>query len=255
MENRRINVVVTGGGTSEPIDNVRRITNTATGSMGVKVVAEVLGQKPNAKVFYICSSYSLKPTLNDRLEVIIADSVLQVKEAIEKVMSENKIDYFVHGMAISDYVVEYITTKELIKETVSEVKDLDIALDSPKTIEKANKISSDKENLVISMKKAPKLISIIKNLQPETFLVGYKLLDGVAESELIDVGYNLLKKNDCDLVLANDLTYINQDGHRGHVIFPTKDYVTFDGKDVIASMLVRIMFNQVTGRVTGYLSF
>lgn len=244
MDNKMINVVVTGGGTSEPIDNVRRITNTATGSMGAKVVAEVLEQKPNAKVFYICSSYAIKPIPNDRLEVIMADSVLQVKEEIEKVMAENKIDYFIHGMAISDYIVEYITTKELIKETINEVNDLDIALDSPKTIEKANKISSDKENLIISMKKAPKLISTIKKLQPETFLVGYKLLDGVTESELVDVGYNLLKKNNCNLVLANDLSYINKKGHRGHVIFPTKDYVTFDGKDAIASMLVRIMFNQ-----------
>ena len=71
-----------------------------------------------------------------------------------------------------------------------------------------NKISSYEDNLVIVLKPTPKIISIIKNLSPSTYLVGFKLLDGVSKEELIEVAKRLQNKNNCDLVVANDLSNI-----------------------------------------------
>ena len=50
----------------------------------------------------------------------------------------------------------------------------------------------------------PKVISGIRQTSPDTLLIGFKLLSGVPHEELIDVGYRLLQKNDCDFVMAND---------------------------------------------------
>ena len=38
---RSMNIIVTAGGTSEPIDNVRRIANTGTGRLGSLVADEL----------------------------------------------------------------------------------------------------------------------------------------------------------------------------------------------------------------------
>jgi phosphopantothenate-cysteine ligase len=62
-------------------------------------------------------------------------------------------------------------------------------------INNENKLSSNINNLIITLKKTPKIIGMIKKLQPETTLVGFKLLSNAAEEELIDIGYSLLEKN------------------------------------------------------------
>ena len=52
-----MNVVITAGGTSEPIDMVRKITNSSSGKLG-SIIASKFNQ---CKVFYICAKKSIKP--------------------------------------------------------------------------------------------------------------------------------------------------------------------------------------------------
>ena len=49
----------------------------------------------------------------------------------------------------------------------------------------ANKISSDIEDLIIHMKRSPKVIGNIKKWSPGSLLVGFKLPSGVPHEELI----------------------------------------------------------------------
>jgi hypothetical protein len=64
-------------------------------------------------------------------------------------------------------------------------------------------------------------------------------LSGVSETQLIDTAYGLLKKNDCDYVLANDMRTIGEVAlHKGHLIDRNKDYRTVEGKSEIASVIV-----------------
>jgi phosphopantothenoylcysteine synthetase/decarboxylase len=49
-------IVITAGGTSEPIDTVRSITNSSTGRLGYEICAALLKQKSAEieKIYYLC---------------------------------------------------------------------------------------------------------------------------------------------------------------------------------------------------------
>ena len=102
-----------------------------------------------------------------------------------------------------------------------------------------NKLSSYEDNLVIVLKPTPKIISSIKNLSPSTYLVGFKLLDGVSKEKLIEVAKRLRNKNKCDLVVANDLATIRNGEHIGYIIDRNNEIEEAHGKDDIAKKLVR----------------
>ena len=61
MEKGRWKFLVTAGGTSEKIDAVRCITNSATGALG-SLIAERLAEDPGAeRIFYICGKTAVRP--------------------------------------------------------------------------------------------------------------------------------------------------------------------------------------------------
>ena len=58
MKESLINVIVTAGGTSEPIDNVRRIANTGTGRLGSLIAEELAADAMVGHIFYVCAKDS-----------------------------------------------------------------------------------------------------------------------------------------------------------------------------------------------------
>ena len=217
-------IIITAGGTSERIDNVRKITNSSTGKLGMKIANELL-KKDDYKIYYVCPKNSLRP-IDSRLEVIEIEGTMDLKNTVENLLQKEHIDYFIHSMAVSDYMVDYVTNLESLKS--GNVK-----------VISGNKISSNEDNLVIVLKPTPKIISIIKNISPETFLVGFKLLDGVSKEELIYVAKKLRDKNKCDLVVANDLENIRNGNHKAYLIDKEDNIEEVNGKDSIAKKLVR----------------
>ena len=145
-------------------------------------------------------------------------------------------------MAVSDYMTDYVTTIERIKESIKEYDDIDEAFKNIDVIG-GSKISSYEDNLVIVLKPTPKIISIIKNLSPSTYLVGFKLLDGVSKEELIEVAKRLRNKNNCDLVVANDLSNIRNGDHIGYIIDKANVIEEAHGKDDISKKLIRKMLS------------
>lgn len=219
-------VIVTAGGTSEKIDNVRKITNSGTGKLGYKIALELLKKYKDVKIYYVCSKNSFRP-VSDRVEIIEIEGTIDLKNNIEELLTKNKIDYFIHSMAVSDYMVDYVTNLESIKSNnIKMISD--------------TKISSNEKNLVIVLKPTPKIISIIKSISLETYLVGFKLLDNVSKEELISVAKKLRDKNKCDLVVANDLKNIRKGNHKAYLIDKEDNIEEVNGKDLIAKKLVRL---------------
>ncbi len=249
-------VLITAGGTTEKIDDVRAISNSSTGRLGAAIAEAFLNNKNICidKLYYICGQSAVVPS-SDKVSIIKIESVAQLASALEEILENHKVDIVIHSMAVSDYRVDGVTTKtdicrsieKYITDNSDKLKSLipkDLASDitdyifSNSSINNANKLSSDINDLVISMQKTPKVIGMIKKLQPETTLVGFKLLSNAAEEELIDIGYGLLEKNKCEMVLANDMTGITNDTHTGHLIFRDKSYLTYQTKTQIADAIV-----------------
>ncbi len=226
-------IVITAGGTSERIDDVRTITNSSTGSLSYAIGQAFLKQAgpggPIEKIYYLHGLRAKAPE-DPIVEAIPISGVLDLQENLNRVLTEDKIDVCVHAMAVSDYMVHQVTTLDKLMGTEDPEHAQDLS---------GNKISSDIDDLIIHMKRSPKVISGIKKASPDTTLVGFKLLSGVPHEQLIDVGYRLLQKNDCDFVMANDLQEIGKDYHKGYLIHRDKTYDTMQTNEEIAEMIVR----------------
>lgn len=225
------NIIITAGGTSEKIDEVRVISNFSSGRLGLAVAAAFLESKGAGvgKIYYLCDRNTNAPS-DERVEIVRVLGVQGLLEALERLLTTEKIDAVIHAMAVSDYTVKQVTTLSAIR--AGEEDDPDRKLTE-------GKISSEIDDLVIVLKKTPKVIGEIKKLQKETVLVGFKLLTGVPKDTLIETGYRLLRKNGCDLVLANDLTEIDGEKHAGYLIAQDGDYERLTTKKEIAGAIVR----------------
>ncbi len=233
-------IIITAGGTSEKIDNVRKITNSSTGKLGMVIANEILEINEDVEIYYICSKDSYRPE-DERVNVIEIDGTIDLRDKITNLLQSERIDYFIHSMAVSDYMTDYVTTIDNIKKSILASDSVDDVFENVEVIG-GTKISSYEDNLVIVLKPTPKIISLIKNLSPNTFLVGFKLLDGVSKEVLIEVARKLRDKNSCDLVVANDLADIRLGNHEAYIIDNDDEIIKANGKAEIAKMLVRKMF-------------
>lgn len=235
-------IIITAGGTSEKIDNVRKITNSSSGKLGMTIANHLLAEKDDIKIYYVCSKNSFKPS-NNKVQIIEIDNTIDLKKVIENLLINNNIDYFIHSMAVSDYMTDYVTNLNKIKESIIKANNLDEAFSHIKVIS-ANKISSYEDNLVIVLKPTPKIISIIKDISPSTYLVGFKLLDDASKEELIDAAKKLRNKNRCDLVVANDLSNIRNGEHIAYIIDNEENIEESHSKNDIAKKLVRRIMDE-----------
>ena len=258
MDRRPINILITAGGTTEKIDSVRGITNTGTGKLGALTADAFAARLPDCRIVYICSKGAARPdhagavhpdytdtaclTADNtadssdpglRLQIIIADDVNGVGEAIRGACEKISFDVIVHSMAISDYTVKAVSDSTMMARGILMPCD------------KTTKISSDKSDLVIVLEKAPKLISMLRGLASEAVIVGFKLLSNASEEELISAGRALLEKNDCDFVLANDLTTVTAGSHEGLLINREGGYERAVGKEVIAALIADRVLEQL----------
>lgn len=236
-----MNIIITAGGTKEPIDNVRSITNSSSGALGLKIANEIYKNIENANIFYIHGSNAMPFENANNYKI---NSVNDLILTLELLKSKIHVDIFIHAMAVSDYTTEQIIDFEKLKNLFDETiecgnKNLKAKdLINMSIIDRQNKISSNISSPGIILKQTPKVISQIKKMFPLVFLVGFKLLDNVDDEELFNVGFDLLRKNRCNLVLANDISKIRSGNHEGLLIYPEKNYDKIIGKDNIANFLI-----------------
>lgn len=212
------NVIVTSGGLSEPIDSVRAITNYSTGTLGALIAGELLDS--GASVTYICSNTAKLPAQpdNPNLKIINVNTARELKDQVVKLLENEKYDGFIHSMAVSDYEVDYI----------------DPPLDGAK-------MSSEVEHPVLHLKQTPKVINLIKQLQPSIKLVGFKLLSNVEVPELIQVAQNLCTRANCDYVIANRKEDITPTKHIAHFINADGEFAIEETKAAIAGRIKSVL--------------
>ena len=240
-------VVITAGGTSERIDNVRKITNSASGKLGSIIASKLLKEVGDKieKIYYVCSKNAIKP-IGAKIETIEVFDTNALEVAIRRLLKEENIDLFIHSMAVSDYTVDYVTTAESLVKAIENNSNnvLDIICNFKDKLTDY-KISSEHDNLIIKLKKTPKIISLIKDISPNTKLVGFKLLDNVTDAELMDTALRLKEKNGCEWVVANDLSNIRNGEHKAFIIREKGMHIEALGKEDIAEKLVKEIFENV----------
>lgn len=233
------NILITAGGTSEPIDRVRSITNTGTGALGSFIAKEFSAKEDTDMIFYVHGRNAVLPEC-DKVTLVPVLSTDDLLSAVKKLCAENRIDVVVHSMAVSDFKVRSVlkaSTVLAICQPSSGLENVFYFVDRETLVKKENKISSSTEDPVIFLEKAPKVLPVFRELLPDAVIVGFKLLDGVSHEELIDTAYRLLQKNGCNYVLANDYRTVEAGEHQGFLIDVDRNEIPCVGKAAIAKTI------------------
>ncbi|MGX7263174.1 phosphopantothenate--cysteine ligase [Enterococcus crotali] len=246
-----MNILITAGGTSEKIDNVRSITNHSTGRLGKAIAEMFLAQ--GHQVTYVTTPQAVHPTNNLHLALIEIETTKDLESALLTLFKQQTFDSIIHSMAVSDFTTETTLSEDLFIEklaakltTEGDLADLTNLTETlyhsldeiGQTVQQSKKIPSGTDRLLLFLKKNPKIIAMLREQQPKAILVGFKLLVGVSTEELIRVGRSILAKNDCDFILANDLEEIHEDQHKG-ILIDTKGHTeTAQTKSKIAQLIV-----------------
>lgn len=244
-------ILITAGGTTEPIDSVRSITNTSTGKLGSFIAKSYEKIAHITKIYYVCGKNSVVPE-SEKVEVIFVDTVASLEFTVRNIIQTETIDIIIHSMAVSDYRVKAVTSASMLSNTLSsklgsidtnhqQVTEEFIMLlfqDSETILSTDGKIRSDMKDLVLCMEQTPKIISLFRTIAPQAILVGFKLLDNVPFDELIDTAFHVLQDNKCSFVLANDLQDISSEQHIGYLIDESKNYKKCASKKEIADLIV-----------------
>ena len=252
--NRPPTVLVTAGGTIEDIDSVRGITNHASGRTGSLIADEFL--QSDWDVTFLCGQNSLRPQLEPHRLVVIRNTA-ELVGRLGELLDETRFDCVIHSMAVSDFTPHAAITPDDFAHSIErELRGKDHSKDviaravhgaiSENELRAAQKkISSKSSQLMLVLKQTPKAIKLIKAAQPDALLVGFKLLSGAGEPELLQAGQKLIEQSGCDLVLANDLSNISGDSHKAFLMDENGIICRAGAKPEIA----RMIFSQVTERV------
>lgn len=176
--------LVTAGGTREPLDGVRVLTNNSTGKTGA-LVADALFQA-GWETTLLRAVGAIAP--QQPVQQVAFSSVAELDRACHEQLSTLAFDLVVHAAAVSDFVVEAITVDGVRSPT-------------PLT----GKLSSA-SRLCVELVPGKKILPALKGYSrnPGLRLVGFKLTDGASASEVEQAVQRVLTAG-ADLVVHNDL--------------------------------------------------
>lgn len=253
------NIIIDAGPTNERIDAVMKITNMSTGALGSIVTDTLLENYADeiGTIFYICPKLCYRPkTVTDKVKFIQIDSTDDLINALERLFKENKIDAIVHSSAVGDYKGKYVIRAEDLVEEIIESNFLSLSkeeqkekllkiFENPSVIcNDETKISSYEKNLMVKLDLTPKVISKIKEFEPNVKLIGFKLLESVSEEELYNVAHKLLVKNNADYIIANLLNRIGNGKHFAMVIDKEGIKQKCETKKEIAQVISKLIFEE-----------
>ena len=137
-------ILITSGGTSEKIDDVRAITNHSSGKLG-KAIAESFA-KEDANIDMITTRHALKPE-GKMIHHHLIDSTADLEKTLKDLMTKNTYDAVIHSMAVSDFTPESSVTLEDLEAVIAaKTVDLPKALVEVANERTEKKISSDTDH-------------------------------------------------------------------------------------------------------------
>jgi phosphopantothenate---cysteine ligase (CTP) len=257
-------IIITAGGTAEPIDDVRCITNRSTGRLG-KAIAESLfarGGESIERLYYLHGPNASMPE-TPRTTLVPVDTVHDLGEALSSLLRGSEVSAIVHAMAVSDYRMAGTASVEALAQAVARAiasgelpRDGDqkrLAAEIGRLMRSAlsparGKIDSGVEGLALLLERTPKLIASLREAAPRATIVGFKLLCGSTEEELVVAGLGLLESARCSYVFANDARDAFGSGYAGFLLAPGGVRERLEGKEAIARRIADLVLAGGGGR-------
>ena len=196
-------VVITAGGTRDPIDDVRYIGNFSGGRLG-HALADSYARLGHRVLFLAPNDVPQRFGLPNEVEHRPFTSAASLETALHNIPAARLV---LQAAAVSDYTPERSNGKR----------------------------SSDQEELVIRLRRNPKILQGLRtHFGKQTQVVGFKLLSGVQESELIQAAARQIDTCNTDACIANDLKEL-KNVRRLHFVEPDGTYRTVEGNTLAAA--------------------
>lgn len=194
----RLSVLITAGGTKEPIDGARFISNISTGKTAAKV-AEVFINN-GWDVTYLSSKDSEVP--NGKFKKKNFSTFNDLDKEIKSLIRNRKFDVFIHSAAVSDY--------------------------SPLKVNEHIKINSTKKTLTLTFKKTPKLVNklLYDSYNKSMKLIAFKFTVNLDINQKIEKIEKLLKESNADIVIQNDISDRKEDRQTGFNLYNKKGKIS-----------------------------
>jgi phosphopantothenate---cysteine ligase (CTP) len=152
-------VLITAGPSSEPVDEVRMITNRSTGELGI-VLAECMARAGHTVEMFLGQGATFRWSgaqlfaTNEELERLLA-----------KIFQPETVDIVFHVAALADFRVGRIEIN--------------------RTTQMVPKIASDAGPVWLELVPQSKLIAKLRNYFPKARIVGWKYEHGISRDELL----------------------------------------------------------------------
>lgn len=206
----RPRVWITAGGTAEPIDDVRSVTNTSTGRFGAALARAFHARGAEVTVLASAAMMRHPDWLPADVRTLRYRSFVDLEASLQALTPATAPDVLLMASAVADY--------------------------SP--IPAAGKIRSHLDTLTLTMSRNPKLLSRLRDqCGAGTCIVGFKLLSGVSREELAQVARAQLTANQLDLVVANDLSELSPTAHPVLLVRADGQDRVVGSKDEVAEVL------------------
>lgn len=186
-------IVIFGGGTFNYVKNHLAIAAPAFGETARKLAEFAKDIMPNLDV-------NLKLTkMADHTSKIVTND--DVEKEVQKCIESNLTKIIIMNAALCDF-------NGIISEPSKKLSGVTLYSATKEHGKHAERLQSsliDGEPYRMDLFPTEKVISKIRKVRKDIFLVGFKTTTGKTEDEQYIAGLNLLKKNSCNLVLANDV--------------------------------------------------
>ena len=184
--NSSAKVLITAGGTQEPIDDVRSITNVSSGKTAAHIANTFIEQ--GLDVTYVCAENAARPLFD--CKVITYKTFKDLESVLNQELTHH-YSMVIHAAAVSDYSIKEVSAIN------------------------TGKIDSSQDEITLTLKKNPKIINTIKKISPHSKLIGFKLTSTNEQSEILHKVNSLFENAKCDFVIHNDYSSIKS----GHHVF------------------------------------
>jgi len=186
-------ILITAGGTREPIDTVRYIGNLSSGRTASRLADELTAA--GHRVTWLGAEDAIEPGLP--CEVARFSSYADLASRLQKLLAETEFDVVIHAAAVSDFSVAAVSTLE------------GSPLDNGR-----GKLSSGSE-LLLRLKPNPKLLDLLRgwSKNPHLSVIGFKLTDTADQQERLEAVKKQLHGSSVDAVVHNDRKDIRNGVH------------------------------------------
>jgi len=225
-------VVISAGGTREPLDPVRFLGNRSSGKQGY-TLAEVAAAR-GAEVTLISANVALP--VPEGVKLVLVQTAAELGEAVAKAAQD--CDVVVMAAAVADYRPAHYTDVKIKKSYDDTVRDDDTARDDDTVPDR------DQSAPTIELVRNPDVLAELvqsRGSATSPVIVGFAAETGDGEHTVLDLAQEKFVRKGCDVLVANEVGVdktFGQDTNTVHILRRGVDAVTHVGpapKDTVAA--------------------